>query len=232
MKLSIIVPAHNEEENIADVVKRIEDVVRLEHELVVVNDHSVDRTKEVVSGLLNQYKTLKLVENLRDRGFANAIRTGFDNANNEVVIPVMADLCDDLLTIPKLWEKINQGYDVVCGCRYIQEGARLGGPRFKGFLSRAAGRSLNLFLGIPTHDIANAFKMYKKKVIDSIDIKAAGFEISMEITLKAYFQGFKITEVPTVWRERVKGKSTFKVFKLLPSYLKLYAWAILNKIRG
>jgi glycosyltransferase involved in cell wall biosynthesis len=232
MKLSIIVPAHNEEENIADCLRKIEDSVHFEHELVVVNDRSADRTGQIVAELASQYKNIKLVENNRQGGFANAIRTGFDNATGDVVMPVMADLCDDLATIPRLWEKINEGYDVACGCRYTKEGARLGGSRFKGMLSGSAGRSLHFLLGIPTHDIANAFKMYKKKVIESVDIKAKGFEISMEITIKAYYQGFKISEVPTVWRERTKGRSNFSVFKLLPSYFKLYFWALLRKLTG
>ncbi len=72
--------------------------------------------------------------------------------------------------------------------------------------------------------------MYRKKVIDCVKIDAQGFDISMEIPVKAYYMGFKITEVPTVWRERTKGKSTFKIFKLLPGYLKLYIWAIYKRI--
>jgi glycosyltransferase involved in cell wall biosynthesis len=130
MKLSIIIPAHDEEENIADVIQKLEGSIALEHELVVVNDHSLDRTAQIVGRLADQYKNIRFVENKREKGFANAIKTGFENAAGDVVIPVMADLCDDLGTIPKLWEKINEGYDVACGCRYIKEGGRLGGSRF------------------------------------------------------------------------------------------------------
>ena len=155
----------------------------------------------------------------------NILKTGFQNISHEVVLPVMADSCDDLSTIKKMLEQINQGYDVVCASRYIKGGARLGGSKLKGFLSCFAGNSLHFLLGIPTHDIANAFKIYRKEVIDSVDIKSKGFEVSMEIPLKAYYSGFKITEVPTVWKERTKGKSSFRVFKLLPDYLKLYIWA-------
>jgi len=144
---------------------------------------------------------------------------------------VMGDLCDDIRTIKLMLEKINQGYDIVCGCRYASGGKRLGGSKFKGALSRLGGWTLNLILGIPTHDIANAFKMYRRKVIESIFIESTGFEISMEIPLKGYYAGFKITEVPTTWRERSKGKSNFKVFKLLPSYLRLYLWAIITRLK-
>lgn len=230
MDLSIIVPAHNEEDNIAEVIKKIEETVTVGHELIVINDHSMDQTAKIVSGLITQYPNLRLVNNHLKRSFANAIKTGLANIKTELVVPVMADLCDDLDSINKMYEKINQGYDVVCGARYVSGGSRLGGSKLKGFLSSQAGKTLNFLLGIPTHDIANAFKMYRKKVIESIDIKSKGFEISMEIPLKAYYLGFKITEVPTTWRERTQGKSSFKIFKLLPAYLKLYFWAIYKNV--
>ncbi|MDD4899094.1 MAG: glycosyltransferase [Candidatus Omnitrophica bacterium] len=230
MKISIIVPAYNEEENIAEVIRRVEETVNLEHELVVVNDHSRDKTAQIISALKQKYPNLRPAENKLDAGFANAIKSGFSQAQGEVVVPVMGDLCDELSTIKEMLKKIEEGFDVVCGCRYIKGGARIGGSRLKGFLSASAGWSLYYLLGVPTHDIANAFKMYRKNVIDNIKIEAKGFEISMEIPLKAFYQGFKIAEVPTTWREREKGKSSFKIFKLIPVYLGLYFWAIRRRI--
>lgn len=232
MKLSIIIPAHNEQDNIRDVINKIEESLAFdtEYEIVVVNDHSSDDTPEIVLQLCKQYSNLRLVNNLARGGFANALRAGFASIKTDVVVAVMADLCDDLGVVRPMYDKITEGYDVVCGSRYVKGGVRLGGSRLKGFLSCFAGHSTHYLLGIPTHDIANAFKMYRKEVIDSIDIKARGFEISMEIPLKAYFKGFKIGEVPTIWKERTKGKSNFKVFKLLPDYIKLYIWAIYKRL--
>lgn len=230
-KLSILVPAHNEEENIENVIRQIEKTVAIEHELVIVDDHSTDNTALIVMGLIKEFPRIKYVNNPLPAGFANALITGFKNCACDTVVPVMGDLCDDLATIRLMFEKINQGYDIVCGCRYASGGKRLGGSKFKGTLSRLGGWTLNLLLGIPTHDIANAFKMYRKKVIESIAIQSSGFEISMEIPLKGYYAGFKITEVPTTWKERSKGKSNFKVFKLLPRYLKLYFWAITTRLK-
>jgi ADP-heptose:LPS heptosyltransferase len=227
--LSIVVPAFNEEENIARVIRNIEGLVDIEHELIIVNDHSFDRTPLIVKELSREYSNLELVDNTGDKGFAYALRFGFSHAKGELIVPVMADFCDDLSTLKDMIKKINEGYDVVCASRYIKGGGRLGGSKIKGSLSLFTGWSLYHLLGIPTHDIANAFKMYRKKVIDNVDIKAAGFEISMELPLKAYYAGFKITEVPTVWRERQKGKSNFKMFKLIPAYLGLYLWAIIKK---
>jgi len=230
MKLSIVIPAHNEQDNIVEVVDKIEQSLNIEHELLVVNDHSTDATAELVNKLSKQYNNIKLIENKLSKGFANALITGFDNLASEIVIPIMADLCDDLFTIKKMLQKINEGYDIVCGSRYIKGGARLGGSKIKGFFSCFVGWSLYYLLRLPTHDIANAFKMYRKKVIESIHIESEGFEISMEIPLKAYYLGFKITEVPTAWKERTKGKSSFRMLKLLPAYFKLYLWAIFKRI--
>lgn len=230
MKLSIVIPAHNEEDNIAGVIEQIEKDIPMPFDLVVINDHSTDKTQEIVLSLSKKYSNLMLVENNLSAGFANAIKTGFSSIKTEVVVLVMGDLCDDLKTIPLMFEKIEEGFDLVCASRYIKGGGRLGGSRIKGFLSSSAGRSLHFLLGIPTHDIANAFKMYRKKVLDSIEIKSQGFEISMELPLKAYYSGFKITEVATTWKERTKGKSSFKIFKLLPNYIKLYLWCIKKMI--
>lgn len=230
MKVSLIIPAHNEADNIVEMIKKIEADLGLEYNLLVVNDHSIDETCNLVRELAKKYSNIKLVDNLSEKGFANAIRTGFTQLDTELAVPVMGDLCDDLTTIKLMRKKIELGYDIVCGCRYMKGGARLGGSKLKGFLSCFAGKSLHFILGVPTHDIANAFKMYRKKVLENITLNAKGFEISMELPLKAYYQGFKISEVPTVWRERTKGKSSFKIFKLLPDYLKLYAWAIFKRI--
>ncbi len=232
MKLSIIVPAHNEEDNIADVVSSIEEGLDFPFELIIVNDHSSDRTPRIVAQLAGKYDNISLIDNVSTPGFANAIKAGLYRARAQAIVPVMGDLCDELKTIPAMLEKIEQGYDVVCGARYIKGGARIGGSRLKGFFSCFVGRSLALLAGIPTHDVANAFKMYRKKVIDSINIESNGFEISMEMALKAHFQGFKVTEVPTLWRERKKGRSSFKMFNLSPDYSRWYLWAIAKKLQG
>ncbi len=232
MTLSVIIPAYNEEDNIVRVIEEVEKALTLDHELIVVNDHSVDATPALVEGLTGKYRLVRLVNNLGEKGFAEALKFGFTQANNELILPVMADLCDDLQTIKEMVKKMEEGYDVVCGSRYIKGGARIGGSRVKGFFSSFVGRSLCFLLGLPTQDIANAFKMYRKEVVDAIEIESEGFEISMEIPLKAYYLGFKIAEVPTVWRERTKGKSSFKMFKLLPNYLKFYLWAIIKSFAG
>lgn len=232
MILSIIIPAHNEEENIEQIIKKVEDSLDIPFELIIVNDHCVDKTKEIVARASSNFSNIKLVDNMLEKGFANAVKAGFKSSSGQVIIPVMADSCDDLSTIKVMLGKINQGFDVVCGSRYTPGGSRIGGSTVKGFLSCYAGKSLRCLLGFPTCDITNAFKMYKREVLEAIDIRARGFEISMELPLKAHFARFKITEVPTLWKERTKGKSSFKILKLLPAYIKLYLWAVKKRIFG
>ncbi|MFH1888578.1 MAG: glycosyltransferase [Candidatus Omnitrophota bacterium] len=232
MKLTILIPAHNEQDNITDVINKIEASLDIPHELIVVNDHSTDGTPALIDEAARRYSNIRRVENTGEIGFANAIKTGFANNNSDAVVPVMADLCDDLLTIKDMFRKINEGYDVVCGARYIKGGSRIGGSRIKGFFSCFVGWTMHYLSGIPVHDVANAFKMYRKSALDNIDIRSKGFEISMELPLKAYYLGLKIGEVPTVWRERTKGKSNFNMFKLLPGYFRIYLWAIFKRIRG
>jgi len=231
MKPTIVVPAYNEEANIANVIEQIEKTLDFDYELIVVNDHSKDRTREIVEGLIQKYNNITLIDNQRPGGFANALKTGFENVKTDVLVPVMGDLCDDLNTIKKMLRDVEAGSDIVCGARYVKEGGRLGGSRFKAMLSGLGGISLHLLLGIPTHDAPNAFKMYRKEVIDNVEINAKGFEISMEITLKAFFKGYKISEIPTVWHERTEGESSFNVLGLLPKYLKLYTWAVAKKLK-
>ena len=230
MKLSIVVPAHNEEDNIGNLIDKVALILKIDFELLVVNDHSSDATARIVLDKARLFGNIRLIQNNSEAGFANTLRTGFANASGDLILPLMADLCDDLNTVNIMYDKINKGYDVVCGSRYIKGGARIGGSKLKGFLSSLAGWSAYYLLGIATHDIANAFKMYRKKVIDSFNIDAKGFEISMELPVKAYYAGYKITEVPTVWHEREKGKSSFRMFNLIPNYLKLYFWAIKKRM--
>jgi dolichol-phosphate mannosyltransferase len=134
--------------------------------------------------------------------------------------------------VDSMFEKMNQGYDIVCGCRYMKGGKQVGGPIIKGLLSRLAGNSLHLIAGIPTHDISNSFKMYRKSVLAEIEIESSGgFEIGMEIVVKAFFKGYRITEVPSTWLDRTAGKSRFKLMKWLPGYIRWYLYALTKRLK-
>ncbi|MGQ9631409.1 MAG: glycosyltransferase [bacterium] len=227
MKLSVVIPAHNEEEIIEKTLIDLESKLDIEHDVIVVNDHSTDNTCSVVEKLMKSYPNIRLVHNQREGGFVNALKAGFENVESGVIVPVMADLCDDPLTIKVMYKKIiDDGYDVVCGSRYMKGGNKIGGPFLQTFFSRFVGWTIYWLTGIPTHDVSNAFKMYKKEVLDNIEIEEAGFAVSMEIAIKAYYKGYKIIEVPTTWRDRTAGASKFRIFRVAKNYIKWYLWAI------
>ncbi|MCM8808904.1 MAG: glycosyltransferase family 2 protein [Candidatus Omnitrophica bacterium] len=227
--LSIIIPARNEQENIKNTIESLSQHLNPEEiEIIVVNDHSEDKTEDIVLELCKKYPFLRIVRNEKKPGFANALKTGFENAKGEFILPIMADGCDQPETIEKMVNKAKEGYDLVCGSRYTKGGGKIGGPKIQSFFSRFVGVSLYYLIGIPTKDTPNAFKMYRRNILNSLNLKSDGFSISMEICLKFYFLGYKIYEVPTIWYGRKKGKSKFKLSKTLP-YVKLYIWAILKK---
>jgi dolichol-phosphate mannosyltransferase len=232
--LQIIIPVYNEGENIAKTLGETEDKIATPHTILIVYDFDEDNTIPVVQDMARQRPAMRvsLVKNRYGRGVLNAIRTGFDSVADGVVLVVMADSSDDLPVVDRMFEKINQGYDIVCGSRYMKGGKQIGGPPIKGLLSKVAGRSLHIMAGIPTHDISNSFKMYRKSVMENIEIESSGgFEIGMEIVVKAFYRSCRITEVPSVWRDRTAGKSRFKLTKWLPGYLRWYQYALAERLK-
>ena len=231
--IDIVIPVYNEGDNINKTVSEIEEKVKTTHCMWIVYDFDEDNTVPHVQKLIEQGKPVKLVKNKYGRGALNAIKTGLETVEQEAVLVAMGDLSDDVSTVDKMFEMLNNGYDVVCGSRYMKGGKQIGGPVLKSFMSRMAGISLHVITGIPTHDISNSFKLYTKKVLDSIKIESTGgFEIGMEIVVKAFVNGFKIGEVPSVWTDRSAGESKFMLWKWLPKYLHWYWYAVRFKLFG
>jgi len=227
MELTIVIPAYNEEAVIEDTLRDIEKKLTLPHQVIVVNDHSRDDTPRIVERLAREFPNLRLVQNTGVRGISQTLLTGWRAATTPVVVTMMADLCDDPATVPEMLKKIEAGFDVCCGSRYMPGGSKIGGPPLQSWFSQFVGWSLHRFIGLPTSDASNAFKMYRRDVLANMTIEEAGFASSLEIIVKAFLKNYKICEVPTTWRARTKGKSSFKVFKVARNYLRWYMWALL-----
>lgn len=231
-KLSIIIPARNEEKVIMKTLSSLKRKVDIAHEIIVIDDCSTDHTQAVVSSYIKDNPNVNLVKTTnRKKGFSQAIRKGIGQAKTNIIVIVMADLCDDPKTINKMYKLINQGWDIVCGSRYIKGGDKQGGPKLQGFLSSFVCISLYYLIGIPTHDVSNAFKMYQKGVFTNLKFNPnSGLEISMDLTLQAFFKGYKMTEIPTKWKGRTVGYSKFKLFERSPEYIKIYLQALLTSL--
>lgn len=224
--INIVIPVYHEGENIRLTLAEIESKVKTPHRILIIYDLDEDNTLPMVKEWMETHRDIVLIKNKFGRGVLHAIKTGFESVDEGVILVAMADLSDDLTKVDEMFRKINEGYDIVCGSRYIKGGEQKGGPWFKKLLSRTAGISLHFFTGLPTHDVTNSFKMYTKKVLNGINIESqGGFEIGMEIVIKAFQKGYNITEVPSSWRDRKKGKTRFRFWKWLPQYLRWYFFA-------
>lgn len=231
--LTIIIPAKHEEDSILAVLESLRNTVKTPHRIIVVNDtDSDDKTARIVRRYMKHHANASLIHRTGSRNsFASALTLGIAAAKTLFVVPVMADLCDNPQDIDRMVTKMNQGWDIVCASRYMKGGSKSGGPLLQSFFSRFVCTSLHLLTGVPTRDISNAYKMYRTSLVRGLPLdETGGVEVSMELVLQAYFQGARITEIPTRWTGRTTGVSKFKFWDRLPRYLRIYLWAIAHRL--
>jgi len=224
--VTIVVPAYNEGDAILVGLERVIDSVQTDFELLVVVDTEDDSTVAPVRALARKDKRVRLVVNTYGRGPAQAIRFGFDQARASTTVVTMSDGCDDPRQIDDLVRLVDRGVVVAAASRYMAGGQQVGGPRFKAFLSRMAGRSLHAFTSVGTRDATNSFKAYNTEFVRSVGIASRdGFEIGLELTAKAGRLRLPVAEIPTIWLDRTYGQSNFKMRKWIPKYLRWYRLA-------
>lgn len=224
--LHVIIPVFNEGANFAALYERLRADLPSPYELIIVYDFDEDDTLPVARACAATDPGLRLVRNA-DAGFVGALRTGFAAAGTGPCLVVMADLSDDLAVVPELLRRWQLGDTVVCPSRYAAGGQHHGGPLIKRTLSGLAGRSFHLLTGIGTRDMTNNFRLYDGAFVASQQIESrAGCEVALELTVKAFVNGFRVSEVPATYTDRVAGESRFRLWKWLPHYLRWYAWGL------
>jgi len=230
-RVSVVIPAYNEGPHIIPVLDRIFESVRLQCEVLVVVDSADDTTVPPVSDYAQKEPRLRCIVNTYGRGPANAIRYGIGAAAAPVVVVTMADGCDDPRQIDDLARLVDRGVAVAVASRYMPGGQQVGGPLFKGLLSRIAGRSLGLLARTGTRDATNSFKAYSTDFVRKVGIDSrAGFEIGIELTAKARRMRLPVAEIPTIWLDRQAGLSNFRVAKWIPRYLYWYRFAFGSRL--
>jgi dolichol-phosphate mannosyltransferase len=227
VSLSIVVPVLNEAEAFPSLWQALTSSIKSDFRVLVVYDSDADTTIPVVQRIIQAGEgRLRLLKNNIRSGVVGAILTGFEQVSDGPVLVVMGDLSDDLSKVDQMLELYRRGFHIVAGSRYMRGGRIENGPPFKQMLSRVAGLTLHWLRGIPTHDATNAYKLYDRSLLRSLKIESrGGFELSLEITVKAFLAGYRITEIPTVWRDRTVGNSKFKLWAWLPLYLRWYFYA-------
>ncbi|MCB0362933.1 MAG: glycosyltransferase [Bdellovibrionales bacterium] len=224
-QVDILIPVYNEAENICQALEGISENVKVPYKIHVLYDFDEDNTLEPAQRFSEKSGIkINFLRNKYGRGVLNALKTGFEETDSDWIVVTMADLSDPPSVINDMFALANSdNLDLVCGSRYMKGGQQIGGPFLKSLLSRAAGWSLNKLTKIPTLDVTNNFKLYSRRVLEDVRIESTGgFEVAMEITVKAFLKGYAIGEVPTIWRDRSAGESKFMFSKWLPKYLKWY----------
>lgn len=225
-RVSVVVPARNESEDIVPVLDRLFESVRLPCEVLIVVDSPGDTTIPVVEEYTLKEPRIRCLINTYGPGPANAIRFGIDAAVAPVVVVTMADGCDDPRQIDELARLVDRGVAIAAASRYMPGGQQVGGPVLKGLLSRLAGRSLRLLAHTGTRDATNSFKAYSTEFVRTVGIDSRdGFEIGIELTAKAKRLRMPVAEIPTIWLDRQAGMSNFKILSWIPGYLRWYRFA-------
>ena len=222
--LSVVIPVYNEGENVAQTLRAVvEKTSTRPLEVLVVYDFDEDTTVPVVKRLQTELPALRLYKNTLGRGVINAMKSGLRAARGPYVLITMGDGSDEAADIDPMYRLARAGADVVAGSRYMRGGRQEGGPVLKRTMSRMASLSLHWFGGLPVHDATSNFRLYSKRLLNQVTIESrGGFELGLELTVKAYRLGMRVDEVPTTWRDRTAGQSRFKLWQWLPRYLHWY----------
>ena len=228
----MVVPVYNEGENVVPTLRGLVERTRTRPlEVLVVHDFDEDTTVPVVKRLQAELPELHLHRNDLGRGALNALKSGLAAARAPYVLVTMGDGSDDPRDIDAMFALAQGGADVVAGSRYMKGGHQVGGPLLKRTMSRVAGLSLHWLGGLPIHDATSNYRLYSKRLLQKVTIESTGgFELGLELTVKAYRLGLAVGEVPTTWRDRVAGESRFQLWKWLPHYLHWYGLGMSGRL--
>jgi dolichol-phosphate mannosyltransferase len=232
-ELSIVMPVFKEGEAVEPVIRALTAAVSANHEIIVVYDFDEDPTVPVIGRLAAELPSVRGLRNDLGRGVLNAMKAGIASSSGQYVLISMSDGSDEPHVVDSMVALARDGADVVSASRYMRGGRQLGGPPLKRLMSRVAGLTLHWFARVPTHDPTNNFKLYSRRFLDDVTIEStAGFELALELTVKATLAGRRVEEVPTTWRDRTAGESNFKLRKWLPHYLHWYRAAFVGRWSG
>ncbi|NIO20847.1 MAG: glycosyltransferase [Candidatus Aenigmarchaeota archaeon] len=210
MYLSIVVPLYNEEDSVKRLLSGLLEVAEkfdFSYEIIFVDDGSTDKTWEIIERLKKTTSHLRGIKLRRNYGQTNAMVTGFDHANGEVIVTMDGDMQNDPVAIPILLDKINQGYDIVSGWRKNRKD-----HLFRVFLSRFANAIISLTTGVRLHDYGCSLKAYRAECIRSV--KAYG-EMHRFFPAVASMTGARVTEVPVKHHPRTYGVSKYGYGRIL-----------------
>jgi dolichol-phosphate mannosyltransferase len=238
VKLSVVIPAQNEEGSIATTIEGVVAALerdRIDYEVVVVNDDSEDSTEAVVAAIGERNPRVRVHRSHNERGFGNAVRAGLDVFEGDAVAIVMADASDNPDDLVRYHRLLEEGWDCAFGSRFMP-GARIHDyPRLKYVLNRLANQFIRVLFRHRYNDTTNAFKAYRREVIETVQpLLSKHFNLTVELPLKAIVRGHSFAVVPTAWSNRTSGEAKLAMKEMGSRYLfiVLYVWLEHTLSRG
>lgn len=234
MKLSVIIPAYNEEDSIRETVLALYVTLRknnIEHEIFVVNDNSTDGTEKVLIELQKSIPTLQYETNKGPNGFGFAVRYGLERFSGDCVAIMMADLSDSPEDLVRFYNTMKEGnYDCVFGSRFIKGGKTINYPFIKLIINRIANTIVRLVFRIRYNDCTNAFKLYKKGTVEGLKpFLSPHFNLTLELPLKAIVRGYTYVVLPNLWTNRKQGISKLKIKEMGSRYFFIFMYCLIEK---
>jgi dolichol-phosphate mannosyltransferase len=233
VKLSVVIPAHNEAGSIADTLRTTItalDGAGIDHELLVIDDASVDGTPAVVEGIAVDHPQVRCLRSHHPRGFGFTVRSGLERFEGDAVAVMMADGSDDPHDLVRYHELLEQGYDCVFGSRFANGSAIYDYPRLKLVVNRLANWFIRILFRHHFNDTTNAFKAYRREVIATIQpLLSNHFNLTVEMPLKAIVRGHSFAVIPISWRNRTSGQSKLAMKEMGSRYLFIVLYVFLEQ---
>jgi len=233
MRLSVVIPTHNEEGSIVGTVQSLLQTLstqEIDHEVLVVNDGSTDQTEAMLQDLQALHPTLRYVNNKASNGFGLAVRKGLEHFTGDAVAIVMADASDSPQDLVRCFRKLQEGYECVFGSRFIKGSRIIDYPPHKLLINRLANLFIRSIFGFHYNDTTNAFKCYRREVIEgSQPLISKHFNLTVELPLKAIIRGYSYAVIPISWTNRETGISKLRIREMGSRYLFIVLYLFLEK---
>lgn len=233
MKLSLVIPARNEEGCLEVTLRELHEELtreRIAHEILVVDDGSQDGTADLLSRLASEIDEVQGISNQGPNGFGLAVRLGLAHCSGDAAAVVMADGSDFPEDVVRFYRKLLEGYDCVFGTRFSRGARVIDYPRFKLILNRMFNLFIRILFGLAYNDVTNAFKMYRKEVLLGLrPFLSHHFNLTVELPLKAIIRGYRYAVIPNGWRNRKGGESKLRIKEMGSRYMFIVLYCLLEK---
>lgn len=234
MTLSILIPVKNEEEIILNTLSKLDNswLFKIEHEIIIINDHSTDQTKKLIESFKSKKINIIIKDNNK-KGLGSAIITGIENSSKKYIAIYMADMSDSLEDLNSYYKEIKKdnSLEAVFGSRFIKLSKVTNYPKFKLFINRLANNAIKLIFLSKYNDFTNAFKIYKKSTLQKLQpLVSENFNIFLELPLKIDSRKLKYKVIPISWQGRSLGKSKFEIKEIGSKYIFTMLYCLLEKI--